>query len=286
MKLYCGILLAILAGTFSSAACSFGPQGHRTVGAIADRLLAPNARLAVKQLLKDDRDANDQPSHRTKLEQVSTWADEIRPTPASRPAWHFDNIPACGTAAKAVYCENDNCNTAQTARLLRVLADHTAPARERNEALKWVVHLIGDVHQPLHAADNHDRGGNEVRVALAGVKTQGSVNLHGAWDNELASLALGTRGHQRPPKNMDALAREAGVLLKSAGLGTPDSWAAESHGLATSLSYHYAEFSCDAVPTKIIVLSRAYQAQAKPALRNQLLLAGARLAKVLNDALQ
>ncbi len=286
MKLYCGILLALFAGTLSSAAWSFGPQGHRTIGAIADRLLTPSARLAVKELLKDDRDANDQPSHRTKLEQISIWADEIRPTPASRPAWHYDNIPVCGTAAKAAYCENGNCNTAQTERLLRVLGDHKASVRERNEALKWVVHLVGDIHQPLHAADNHDRGGNDVRVALAGVKTEGSVNLHGAWDNELVSLALGTAGHQRPPANIAALVHEASVLLNNKGLGTPDSWAAESHALATTLSYHYAEFSCDAVPTKIIVLSRAYRAQAKPALRNQILLAGARLAKVLNDALQ
>ena len=72
-----------------------------------------------------------------------------------------------------------------------------------------MVHLIADIHQPLHAADNADHGGNRVRVALEGVHTRGRENLHGAWDNDLVQLALHARNHQQPPRDIDALAAEA-----------------------------------------------------------------------------
>ena len=68
-----------------------------------------------------------------------------------------------------------NCASAQLERHLKILADKTATTRSRNEALKWIVHLVGDIHQPLHASDNADRGGNSVLV-------RGAANLHSVWD--------------------------------------------------------------------------------------------------------
>jgi hypothetical protein len=104
---------------------------------------------------------------------VSVWADEIRGTATDEPRWHYDDAPVCDNASRDQYCPGGQCNSAQLERLTRVLAEPQAPLRARNEALKWVVHLVGDIHQPLHAADNGDRGGNDVRVALAGVHTRG-----------------------------------------------------------------------------------------------------------------
>jgi hypothetical protein len=275
------LMVAVLA----PCAWAWGPQGHRTVGAIADRLLTPSARVVVLKLLEADADKFGNASGRTTLEAVSVWADEIRGTPAEHGPWHYDDVPVCGSEPKARYCPDGQCNSEELKRLIGVLADPRASPRERNEALKWVVHLVGDLHQPLHAADNDDRGGNLVPVALEGVRTRGRENLHRVWDNDLVTLALHTRNHQQPPGNIDALAAEARTLAGEAGHGSPDGWAFESNNLARNVAYHYAAFACHTVPPGIVVLDAAYQADAVEIVHERLLLAGARLADLLNRVL-
>jgi S1/P1 Nuclease len=279
------VLIALAAAAGAPAARAWGPQGHRTVGAIADRLLTPQAHAVVAQLLQGDLDKFGNPSGRTTLEAVSVWADEIKGTPASRPRWHYDNRPVCGSLPRWRYCPDGQCNSAQLERLIGVLREPHAAPRERNEALKWVVHLVGDIHQPLHAADNGDRGGNDVQVALAGVRTRGRESLHRAWDGELVRLALNTRDRQRPPAGIDALALAARRLVADAGQGTPESWASESNRLARSVAYRFPGFACGRVPQGIIVLDAAYQREAERVVRERLLLAGARLADLLNRVL-
>ncbi|HTX25193.1 MAG TPA: S1/P1 nuclease [Steroidobacteraceae bacterium] len=285
MRNRAALSLCILAWISAPSAGAWGPQGHRTIGAIADRLLDAHARAVVADLLQDDLNKYDRPSHRATLEAISTWADEIRGTAASHPSWHYDNRPVCGHEPRRAYCPDEQCNTAQLERLSRVVADPHAPRRERNEALKWIVHLVGDIHQPLHAADNDDRGGNDVAVVLAGVRTRGRADLHGVWDRELVQLALGTRGHQRPPPDVAALAGEAESLRRARGQGTPASWASESNRLARRVAYHYVEFACHAVPRHVVVLDAEYQRAAEQVVHDQLLLAGARLAALLNQDL-
>src|SRR5579863_5171465 len=192
----------VLALVCVPCAFAWGPQGHRTVGAIADRLVTPAARAQVTQLLAADLDRFGNPSGRTTLESVAVWADEIRGTAADRPRWHYDDVPLCASAPRESYCAGGQCNSAQLERLTAVLADSHADLRTRNEALKWIVHLVGDMHQPLHAADNDDRGGNGVQVALAGVKTRGRESLHRAWDNDFVRLALQARNRQQPPADI------------------------------------------------------------------------------------
>jgi hypothetical protein len=264
---------------------AWGPQGHRTTGAIADRLLTPGAHAAVLRLLEDDRDKFGELSGRTTLESVSEWADELHGTEAARPSWHYDDLPICGSEEKARYCPDGQCNTEQLKRLIGVLGDTRAAAREHNEALKWVVHLVGDIHQPLHAADNSDHGGNLVPVALEGVRTRGRENLHRAWDNDLVQLALHAPNRQQPPRDIDALAGEAANLEREVGQGTPDSWARESNNLARNVAYHYPGFACNGVPAGIVVLDAAYLDDAGVVVRERLLLAGARLANLLNRTL-
>ena len=279
-----GVVAAVLLAG-AQAASAWGPQGHRTIGAIADRLLTPAAHQVVLQILADDRDKFGNPSGRTTLEAVSMWADEVRGTGADRPAWHYDDLPICGAAEKARYCPAGQCNTEQLKRLAAVLGDTHAPARERDEALKWVVHLLGDIHQPLHAADNTDHGGNLVAVALEGVHTRGRENLHRAWDNELVQLALHARNRQQPPRDIDALAGEAMNLERQVGQGSPDSWAKESNNLARNVAYRYPGFACNRAPPGIVVLDTAYIDDAEVVVRERLLLAGARLATLLNSTL-
>jgi hypothetical protein len=269
----------------TGVAHAWGPQGHRTVGAIADQLLTPQAHELIAQLLAGDLDKYGNPSGRTSLEQVSVWADELRGTPGAHGTWHYDNVPACGREPKQDYCRTGQCNSEQLKRLLLVLGDRRATARERNEALKWVVHLVADLHQPLHAADNGDRGGNEVQVALAGLRTRGRISLHKAWDADLVQRALNSSNRQQPPPDIAAWAREAQQLLGEAGQGTPDGWASESNNLARNVAYHYAGFACNSRPYGLIVLDRQYVADAQALVRERLLLAGARLAKLLNQTL-
>jgi hypothetical protein len=137
----------------------------------------------------------------------------------------------------------------------------------------------------LHAADNGDRGGNRVPVALEAVRTRGRENLHRAWDNDLVRLALHAPRRQRPPADIDALALEARSLVDDAGQGSPDSWALESNNLARNVAYHYRGFACDRVPRDSVVLDQDYQRQAGAIVRERLLLAGARLAAMLNAIL-
>ena len=269
----------------AQGALAWGPQGHRTVGAIADRLLTPAAQAEVLRLLQNDRDKFDAPSGRTTLEAVSVWADELHGTPGARPSWHYDDVPICGSEEKARYCPDGQCNTEQLKRLIGVLGDARAPPRERDEALKWVVHLVGDIHQPLHAADNGDHGGNLVPVALEGVHTRGSENLHRAWDNDLVQLVLHARNRQQPPPDIDALAAEASSLAQQVGQGSPESWSRESNNLARNVAYHYPGFACNSRPAGVVVLDAAYLGDAELVVRERLLLAGARLAALLNRAL-
>lgn len=275
----------LCAAALSAPALAWGPQGHRTVGAIADRLLTPAARVAVAQLLAGDLDRFGNPSGRTTLEAVSVWADEIHGTPAARPSWHYDDRPVCRSAPPARYCPDGQCNSAQLPGLIAVLADHQQPQRARNEALKWVVHLVADLHQPLHGADNDDRGGNQVPVALAGVHTRGRQTLHRVWDSELVTLALQTRSRQQPPRDIDTLASEARRMAAEVGQGSPESWARESNNLARNVAYHYPGFACDSVPRGVVVLDAGYQQSAEQVVRERLLLAGARLATLLNQTL-
>ncbi|HEY0767253.1 MAG TPA: S1/P1 nuclease, partial [Steroidobacteraceae bacterium] len=264
---------------------AWGGQGHRTVGAIADRLLSSQAHAAVALLLNGDLDKFGNLSGRSTLEAVSEWPDEISGTPAARPRWHYDDAPICAHAPKTRYCPDGQCNTEQLKRLITVVADPRAAPRERNEALKWIVHLVGDIHQPLHAADNGDRGGNRVPVVLQGVRTRGRESLHRAWDNDLVKLALHARNRQQPPGDLDALALEARSLVHDAGQGSPGSWALESNNLARNVAYHYGGFACDSVAAHIVVLDHAYQQEAEAIVRERVLLAGARLAGILNRTL-
>ena len=286
MRAYVARLILLTLGlTGAATALAWGPQGHRTVAAIADQLLTPQAHAMVMQLLAGDLDKYGNLSGRTSLEEISVWADELHGTAGAHAPWHYENRPICGREPKESYCRNGQCNSEQLRRLLAVLGDPRASARERNAALKWVVHLVADLHQPLHAADNADRGGNEVQVALQGVHTRGRISLHKAWDSELVQLAVNVSNRQQPPPDITAWSRAAQQLVDEAGQGSPDSWAAESNNLARNVAYHYAGFVCNSIPQGTTVLDPEYVGIAQALVRERLLLAGGRLAKLLNRAL-
>lgn len=161
---------------------------------------------------------------------------------------------------------------AQLERQIATLSDKSAPTRARNEALKWIVHLVGDIHQPLHAADNADRGGN-------GVLVRGAANLHSVWDVLVVQQST-TQKQLSLPITVDQVAE-----WQKGGIS---SWMAESHRLAETVVYgkRPSGWVCNAVPKGRIDLGGNYLETAAPVAAQQLQKAGARLARVLNDALK
>jgi hypothetical protein len=268
---------------------AWGPLGHQAVGAVAAERLTPRAREQVAALLAADLDADGEPSGRTTLAQVSTWADEIRGSEADRPRWHFDDAPVCGGAqGDGRWCAGGECASRRVQQQLSVLADPRQAPRARNEALKWVVHLVADMHQPLHASD-YAQGATKVPVQLAGGKDKRALTLHGAWDVRLVMFALhAAKGGAVPSPALERLLKRADRFDPALVQAPPGKWLEESNELARSVALGYPGFACGEAPPPAdhpVVLSREYQRRAEAVVFERLALAGARLAQVLNDAL-
>lgn len=280
-------------GCLPALAAAWGPAGHQAVGAIAQELLTTAAQAAVAELLAGDLDRDGQPSGRRTLAEISEWPDEIRGTAADRPHWHYDNEPVCGgDPAAGSWCARGDCATAEVAAQLAVLADRSRPVRERNEALKWVVHLVGDLHMPLHAADLA-QGGNLIKVAPHGrprAEQDGrkAESLHWFWDNRLVILALHPSRGVIPQRSMQRLLEVARAQDATRVAAGPLQWAGESNRIAREFALQLEGISCNldgAREFPMVALSDAYVARGKKIVEERLALAGARLAYVLNRAL-
>lgn len=258
------------------------------VGIIAARHLTPEAAMQVAVLLRDDRLADKEPSGRKTLGEIAYWADEIKDYPWGKRLgrWHYDDIPLCGDADYERYCPGGACASAQLARHLEMLANWRVPIFRRNEALKWAVHLMGDIHQPLHAATHADRGGNTVQVSFFGERDNppyGSLNLHAIWDVHMVRRLIAERGGEdaivsSPIGDADKAEWERGSV---------SDWIQESSRIALALVYRTlpVEFSCSPKAHRdVVAIDQAYYSQAAPVIELQIRKAGIRLARVLNDA--
>jgi nuclease S1 len=273
-----GLLAACLAAAcllLPPPAAAWGKLGHRLVGALAADELTPAARAEVARLLAGEPEPT--------LAGISTWADDLRandPGLGRRSApWHYVNIGEAGCRYRADdACPGGDCVVEAIRTRAAVLADRSRDDAERLQALKFVVHFIADVHQPLHAGFARDRGGNtiQVRVPTAFIPpwAEGNPgsNLHAVWD---------------------------GGLLHSAGL---DEAAYLSHLRALPLALpvlrdplpppagRWAEESCAIVLREGFLPARAelgtdYYATWRPLADERLRAAGSRLAQVLEAAL-
>lgn len=163
-------------------ALAWGPLGHRLVALLALDELDPAVRRDIDALLAGEPDPS--------LPGIANWADELRandPDLGKKSAkWHYVNI----AEHDCVYqperdCPGDACVVAAIRDQTAILADRSLPRAQRLQALKFVVHFIGDVHQPLHAGYARDKGGNDVQINLNG---RGS-NLHQLWDSGMLNAA-------------------------------------------------------------------------------------------------
>lgn len=205
--------------TSTPPATAWGPKGHRVIGELAWSLLGEDARKAVSAVLEGET-----------LADVSNWADQVRDQRPETKGWHFVNIaPGATGYDKARDCPPESCIVEKLGEFAKQWKDESLPLAQRREALKWVVHLAGDLHQPLHCALAADRGGNEIKVKFFGQET----NLHKVWDSEVI---------ERFDLDSTAYARELSHELtpeRIAGWkkGTIAEWADESWRLANSCAY-------------------------------------------------
>lgn len=237
----------------------WGVLGHRVVARIAETRLTVPARAEVRALL-----------HGGTLVDVAMWADSIRPHRRTTAPWHYVNVPITDSVFdRASVCPDPpGCVVSAIERFQSRLADRTLPAQDRAEALRFLVHLIGDLHQPLHAGDDHDRGGNSVLVTYLGRTT----NLHALWDSGL----LEARGLREEPFTAALLEEMRTIDLDSLAQGTVEAWTMASHDRARDFAYP--------VPGNGF-LTPAYGASRAPLIDRALIEGGIRLAAVLNAAL-
>lgn len=177
VMVWVGICVGLLMATPVQAWSAFG---HRLVGLLAQEQLSPQARAEVDALLALEPGVD--------LGTIAAWADEVRDQPEYRftAPFHYVNFRdgSCDYVP-ARDCANGDCIIGALERYTRVLGDAARPSAERLEALKFLVHFTGDVHQPMHAGNRDDRGGNRFQVRVAG---EGS-NLHAVWDYHLLQSA-------------------------------------------------------------------------------------------------
>ncbi|KNC67079.1 S1/P1 nuclease [Pseudoalteromonas ardens] len=253
--------LALSALLISTSAWSWGMNGHRVVGELAQQHLTPATEKAVKALLSEDS-----------LAEVSTWADEMRANPDTfwkkqSGKWHYINIKDPSKMAqhnKAIEHKHqvkhilDGINYAVT-----TLKNTKASKEDKQFALKFLVHLVGDAHQPFHAGRSEDRGGNLIKVTFFKEET----NLHSVFDTKLIehqSLSyrelsdfIITRDKQKIAHMLDS---------------RPADWLLESNQIAEKI---YDSNETD--------ISWGYIYRYTPVVKSRLLHGGIRLAGLLNQ---
>jgi hypothetical protein len=245
--------------------CAWGATGHKVIAQIAYDHLTPKAKAEVDTLLAGST-----------LPEFSVWPDLIKDEPNwrwTRP-WHFADMPeGAGSFKMDRDCPEKGCVVRGILRYGAELKSGTTSFEDRQRALKFLSHYVGDIHQPLHAGRAADKGGNAIQVQLYSRGT----NLHAVWDEGLI---------KRRGMEYQAYARKLEEGIKPAHLATftafmdPPVWASESHLLADEFAYrdHRGNWIKNGD-----TLGDDYATKNTPTVDEQLTKAGLRLARMLND---
>jgi hypothetical protein len=264
-QLLLALLATLLNGHAPAApvgpAIPWGANGHRIIARVTtDRLSKPA--LQEIALLLDGQTLAD----------VSTWADSIRSTRKETYNWHFVDIPVSDTFYDAAkWCANGDCVIAAVDKYTAILADKSRSKADRAEALKFVVHFVEDMHQPLHSGERGDKGGNDVKLTFLGRQS----NLHSVWDSGLL-MSLGRTDDEMVADLDGLLARRKDQVAMAAG--TPRDWAMQAHDVSRDVVYHNLPQSLE--------LDQSYVDASRSALILQMERAAVRLAVVLERALK
>lgn len=257
----------------------WGNKGHQVIARIATARLSTNARQAIAELL----------SPRETLDSVSTWADQIKTQRPKTRSWHFVGIPLSDTRySPSKDCgKGDICIVEAIEMQITSLKDTNKDSKARAEALKFLVHLIGDLHQPFRVTTNtnpQDRSASLLKVtSLSGRST----SLLDVWDNELVDYGLnqsaksvGVYATQLSKKFLRSSTNQGSFISTQ---GSVTHWALEAHRLPWSAYYNTDGKFMFVDPTQSWKLDKPYYDKNVPVVEGQLVRAGARLAKILND---
>lgn len=271
------LIVAATVGAGSTDALAWGGHGHRIVAAIAMKLLPPDKAAALDKLLRESdvqRGFVDAASYADEVVRNQDHANKFGP-------WHFVDWPDKRKQYSDSFCQ-PTCIIDE----LPDQVDTASSATDQDDkalALSWIIHLVGDVHQPLHVTDRGDRGGNEFHVKYRGraecsdkhgnkVK---NVELHKVWDDCLVFELQGDDTWQQLAEKI------RGNLTTwrghEAATGDVNAWAKEAHDLAHRFGYDSLKQGAD--------VQDGYINKALPVVRNQLLRAGVRLAKLVDENL-
>jgi hypothetical protein len=278
----------------SGPASAWGDEGHEIIGLIAEHYLQPGVHARVLELLRHD----DTALVERDMAHEATWADKFRDSDRDAGKrrylgtrdWHFvdleiegpDVTRACygrrplpaGVPASAGPAED--CIIDKIDQFYVELKDPNTPEEERRVALQFLLHLVGDLHQPLHASDDHDQGGNRKLASAPGIR---SNNLHHDWDTEFVTRL----GASDTDIARFSIARISEADRARWSSGTPLDWALETY--AVSKKYAYGPLP-GAIQGSQYPLSQAYVYEATAVTAEQLSKAGVRLAFMLNRALE
>jgi hypothetical protein len=260
--------------------------GHRAVAEIAMANVTPQTAARIRALIRAGAQLHSPGCPVANLDDAANWPDCLRGDPgrwAFTFPWHYQDEPVCGPFDIKADCPGGNCVSVQIVRMRRILADRHQGDTQRLIALAFLAHFIGDIHQPLHVGDHHDRGGNEVELRrppeqLAGDGTR-PVSLHWLWDSLPDWLIDGTA---RPLVRVYSPAERARIAT-----GDVADWARESYDLARKLVYVRAfhHDPCVGPTPRMVDISDADIRASLPVVRQRLVQAGLRLARVLDQSL-
>ncbi len=181
MRLARRVATSLFACLMIAPAQAWGPLGHRVVAELAQQHLSPAAEAEVERLLA--------PEHTKLLADIANWPDQMQDDPAMKSLWkqtrsqHYINFRG-GSSCDYVPprdCRDGRCVVGGLQHYVAVLGDRSQPDSVRRQALKFVVHFVGDIHQPLHAGYRDDKGGNTYQVQFDGK----GMNLHRVWDSSM-----------------------------------------------------------------------------------------------------
>ena len=209
------------------------------------------------------------------MQSIASWPDQIRRERVATGPWHYIDIPIdMPHMDVARDCPKGDCVLAKIEEFQKTVVDPTTPAPQRREALMFLIHFVGDMHQPLHCADNKDKGGNDVKLDFFGQPS----NLHSVWDSGLLGR-LGQEDALFATLSKDLTDRRA----KKWGKGSVSGWAEQSHKIAQVAVYGKLPKAPEGGQ---VTVDAAYERLADPLIQRQIEKAGARLAMVLNTTLR
>lgn len=239
---------------------AWGGDGHQIVCLIAEEHLSSAAKAGIHDLLGDANISD---------AEIASWADNIRRGRRNTASWHFVDIPVDATSCDEQRDGKHGKNVIDKINQFeRVLSDHNTSREKRAEALKFLVHFVGDLHQPLHCADRDDKGGNTRLVFF--LDQPRALNLHIVWDTTILLHRKGkTRVLQYAMTLNHKISKEQARQWKQ---GTIEDWANESHMVAVNVAYKGVP--ADGPPPK---LDQAYVDRAADTIDQQLQRSGVRL---------